>query len=380
MRFRPKTRRRGSSKKLDSSLFVNKATQATKSTLLSSEQKFSDYDIAKILKENIATHGYTSPTPIQEQAIPHLLEGKDLTGIADTGTGKTAAFLIALINKCLLDKTQKVLIIAPTRELALQITEEFNHFARKTGIFAAPVVGGTKMRGQIRQLRKKPRFVIATPGRLKDVTQRRELDLQSFNNIVLDEVDRMVDIGFVKDIESIIAKLPTNRQSIFFSATINKKAQSILEKFVTNAVNITVRKQNNHSSIEQDIVKPKNNQPKIDALHDLLIKPGFEKVMIFGKTKWGTEKLSKALIHRGFKTAAIHGNKSQNQRQRVLRQFKDNSINILVATDVASRGLDIDNVTHVINYDAPETYEDYVHRIGRTGRAGKQGSALTFVD
>lgn len=200
-----------------------------------------------------------------------------------------------------------------------------------------------------------------------------------FQNVVLDEVDRMVDIGFINDIKYLISLLPRIRQSLFFSATVDGKTQDILRSFVTNPVTVSVKEQDTPENVDQDIIRVSNGRSKIDVLHDLLIQPGFNKVLIFGRTKWGMEKLSKALVERGFRAAAIHGNKSQNQRQRALQQFKNSEIQILLATDVASRGLDIDNVTHVINFDAPQSYDDYIHRIGRTGRAGKKGVALTFV-
>ena len=201
-----------------------------------------------------------------------------------------------------------------------------------------------------------------------------------FQNIVLDEVDRMVDIGFIHDIKFIISHLPRKRQSLFFSATIDKRTDEILKSFVTNPVTVSVKRGNTADNVDQDIIKVSDKNKKIEVLHDLLIQPDFEKVIIFGRTKWGMEKLSRALVQRGFRSAAIHGNKTQNQRQRALNDFKEDRINVLIATDVASRGIDIEDVTHVINYDAPTSYDDYVHRIGRTGRAGKKGVALTFVE
>lgn len=229
-------------------------------------------------------------------------------------------------------------------------------------------------------LRHSPHFVIATPGRLKDLINQRSINLMLFQNIVLDEVDRMVDIGFIHDIKFIISHLPRKRQSLFFSATIDKRTDEILKSFVTNPVTVSVKRGNTADNVDQDIIKVSDKNKKIEVLHDLLIQPDFEKVIIFGRTKWGMEKLSRALVQRGFRSAAIHGNKTQNQRQRALNDFKEDRINVLIATDVASRGIDIEDVTHVINYDAPTSYDDYVHRIGRTGRAGKKGVALTFVE
>ena len=377
-RFNSNTKRQ--IKKLDPNLFINKSLDNQPQIKYVSRIQFSDFLIEEKLKRNIEERGYSNPTEIQEKAMPEILLGRDIIGIANTGTGKTGAFLITLINKAFLDRNQRVLIVVPTRELAVQIEEEFKIFARGTDLRAIAAIGGVNMRHQIYGLRHRPHFVIGTPGRLKDLIDRRDLNLSIFQNIVLDEVDRMVDFGFIHDMKYIISHLPKVRQSLFFSATVDNKTNEILKDFVTNPVTIKVEQENVSGNIHQDIIRVSGNQSKIDALHDLLIQPGFNKVLIFGRTKWGMEKLSKSLSERGFQTASIHGNKSQNQRQRALDGFKNNGVKILIATDVASRGLDIDDVTHVINYDAPVSYEDYIHRIGRTGRAGKKGIALTFVE
>jgi len=367
-------------KKLDPNLFIKKAKEKNIQPEYGSNARFAEYAITDKLKRNIEEHGYSVPTAIQEKAIPEILKGRDIIGTANTGTGKTAAFLISLINKSYLDRNQRVLIVVPVRELAIQIRDEFRIFAKGTGLEAVATIGGADIKRQVYALRHNPHFVIGTPGRLKDLIERRELNLMLFQNIVLDEVDRMVDIGFIKDIKYLISLLPKIRQSLFFSATVDARTQEILQSFVTNPVTISVKQQDAAENIEQDIVRLSGNRPKIDILHDLLIQPGFNKVLIFGRTKWGMEKLARALGERGFKTAAIHGNKSQTQRQRALDEFKGDQLQVLIATDVASRGLDIEDVTHVINYDAPASYDDYIHRIGRTGRAGKRGIALTFVE
>ncbi len=368
-------------KRLDPNLFIKRAKDGgVQIEQVTSGIKFSDYNITDKLKRNIADHGYSIPTAIQEKAIPHILSGRDLIGIANTGTGKTAAFLTCLINKCFLNRNERVLIVVPTRELAIQIEEEFRIFAKGMDLEAVAAVGGVSIQRQTHILRHKPHFVIGTPGRLKDLIERRELNLMLFQNIVLDEVDRMVDVGFIKDIKYLVSLLPRVRQSLFFSATVDGKTQDILQNFVVNPVTVSVKQQDTAENIEQDIVRLTGHRQKIDVLHDLLIQPEFGKVLIFGRTKWGMEKLSQALGERGFKVASIHGNKSQSQRQRALSDFKNEQIQVLIATDVASRGLDIEDVTHVINYDAPESYEDYIHRIGRTGRAGKKGVALTFIE
>lgn len=366
--------------KLDANLFVKNSITADKYQVYSSSTEFSAYNIAAILKQNIINHGYDKPTEIQEKAIPDLLSGRDIIGIAHTGTGKTAAFLITLINKCYFDKHQRVLIVVPTRELASQINDEFEIFAHQMNITSSLLIGGENINRQVSKLRQGPQFVIGTPGRIIDLIKQRKLNLQFFNNVVLDEVDRMVDIGFIKDIKYILSILPVNRQSLFFSATVDSKTAEIIKTFVKNPVTVSVRQSVPAINIKQDIIKLSNNSSKVDVLHDLLIRPGFEKIIIFGRTKWSMEKLTRVLVERGFKAVAIHGNKSQNQRQNAIRKFKTNQAQILIATDIASRGLDIDDVTHVINYDPPNTYDDYIHRIGRTGRAGKAGVALTFVE
>lgn len=341
---------------------------------------FEDFNLTEILKQNIQKHGYTQPTPVQAQAIKPIMDGRDVIGLASTGTGKTAAFLIPLVDKIFKDKSQKVLIIAPTRELAVQINEELKIFTQGMNIYSALIIGGANMYRQIENLRRNSNIVIATPGRLKDLIDRKILNLMDFANIVLDEVDLMVDIGFINDVKYFISKMSKIRQSLFFSATISPKVQTILQSFVTNPLTVSIKKQETSENVDQDVIKVENPAKKIDQLHDLLISDGFDKVLIFGRTKHGIEKLNKELSFRGFKTGSLHGNKRQSQRRRILDSFKQNQIQILLATDVASRGLDIDNVTHVINYDLPQTYEDYIHRIGRTGRVNKKGTALTFVE
>jgi superfamily II DNA/RNA helicase len=244
---------------------------------------------------------------------------------------------------------------------------------------AALCIGGTNVQRQKDNIRREHNFIIGTPGRIKDFTRGKVVNLSLFHTVVLDEADRMVDIGFINDIKLFISMLPQDRQSLFFSATIGRKEQELIQAFVKNPVTVSVKTQDTAVNVEQNIIKVSNPADKVNVLHDLLIKKEFEKVVIFGSTKWGIQKLTDELVNRGFKAGAIHGNKNQSQRQRVLDLFKKDQINILLATDVASRGLDINNVSHVINYDLPGTYEDYIHRIGRTGRANKQGAALTFV-
>lgn len=340
---------------------------------------FADFALCDQLKKNIQARGFTELTPIQDQVIPVLLANKDMVGLASTGTGKTAAFLIPLINKVYERRSEKVLIVAPTRELVVQIEEELRAFSARIHFFSAVCIGGVPLGRQIGALSRRPSFVIGTPGRLLDLGQRGALRFSDYTSIVLDEVDRMLDMGFIHDVSRIIAALPPQRHSLFFSATLPEKMQGIVRDFLKDPVCVSVQAGQVPTNVDQNIVRV-NGQGKVDLLHKLLNQKGFDKVLVFGRTKWGIERLTKELIQRGFRAASIHGNKTQNQRQRALEQFKTSQVQILLATDVASRGLDINNVTHVINYDLPESYEDYLHRIGRTGRMDKKGTALSFVD
>lgn len=359
--------------------FIKKVEEQAVAPVYVPKHQFSDFLITDQVKQNIAKRGYVTPTPIQDQAIPFLLEGKDLVGTANTGTGKTAAFLIPLVDNLLTKKTSKVLIMTPTRELAAQIQSELDVFKEKTGFSSILCIGGLNINPQISQLRRNPEFVIGTPGRLKDLEQNGFLRLEQYTSVVLDEVDTMFDMGFFHDISYLISKLPKKRHSLFFSATISPAIKGIMERFLHNPVSVSVTTRQSAENVNQDIIKI-DGRNKVDLLHDLLIKPGFTKVIIFVRTKRATDKLAKQLKERGFVVAAIHGDKSQEQRKKALSLFKHNHVNILLATDVVARGIDIDDVSHVINFDLPQTHEDYIHRIGRTGRAQKIGQALTFVD
>lgn len=377
-RGRKQFRGRRQARSFDPTYLINKKTGTTQVEVVKIDNNFTDFKIDEKIKANIKAKGYTTPTPIQDKTIPLILKGGDVVGVANTGTGKTAAFLIPLVNKALKNKAEKVLIVTPTRELAVQIQEEFIDIARGLNLYSALCIGGVSMGGQIRQLGKNPQFVIGTPGRLKDLEQRRILNLRSCSTIVLDEVDRMLDMGFINDVQHLISFFPDQRQSLFFSATLEGKVNQVMARFLKNPAIVSVKTRVITDNVDQKIVRI-DRRNKIDVLHDLLIKEGFHKVLVFGRTKWGMEKLSKVLMDRGFKTTSIHGNKTQNQRQRALNQFKRGQVSVLLATDVAQRGLDIDDVTHVINYDLPETEEDYIHRIGRTGRADKKGVAITLM-
>lgn len=342
------------------------------------KNSFFDFKVDQKLSRNISIRGYTTPTPIQDQAIPEILSGRDVVGVANTGTGKTAAFLIPLINKTLHNRGSKTLIIAPTRELAVQIEKELFSFSRNLGIYCAICIGGVPIRGQINTLRRGPQFVIGTPGRLLDLENQRKIDFRNYDSIVLDEVDRMLDMGFIADVEKIISKLPYRRQSLFFSATLDEKVKRVMSKFINNPVMISVKTADASTNVHQDTINI-GGRRKPEVLRELLDKKEVSKTLVFVRTKRGADTLHRGLSNIGFQTAVLHGNKTQNQRQRSLDQFGRGNINVLIATDVASRGIDVADISHVVNYDLPESYDAYIHRIGRTGRADKKGIALTFV-
>jgi len=359
--------------------FMNKTVVTTSEPVFVPEHKFSDFDINAHLKANIIARGYENPTPIQDKSIPHALLGQDVVGLAETGTGKTAAFLIPLIDKVMKQKGERILIMAPTRELAVQIEKELAGFAKGLGFRGMVAVGGANIAPQISALRHDPAFVIGTPGRLKDLMERRALVLTEFGTVVLDEADRMLDMGFIDDMRTILAKMRKERHTLFFSATMSKDIERLIGEFLSSPVIISVKTQDTSRNVEQDVVRIGRGEDKFEVLVKLLGDRDFTKVLIFGRTKFGVEKLAKELSRRHIHAESIHGNKTHPARMRALDAFKTGKVAALVATDVAARGLDIPAVSHVINYDLPSTYEDYVHRIGRTGRASLKGKALTFV-
>jgi ATP-dependent RNA helicase RhlE len=363
---------------IDPSRFIKEAV-ASKAEPYRAKHTFADFDLNPLLKSNLRAKGYETPSPIQDQAIPIGLSGLDIIGVASTGTGKTAAFALPVLNRLMKEKGSAALIIAPTRELAQQIEEECKSFAKGSGLFGVLLIGGTNMGGQLRDLRRNPRVVIGTPGRIKDHLQRDTLKLNRFNMVVLDEVDRMLDMGFVDDVTEILSQVSDDRQSLFFSATIDQRVRRLIDKFTVDPLTVSIKASSTSENVHQDIVRYRGNMGKIDQLHDILIKEEVAKVILFDETQRSVERLSQELVKRGFSAEAIHGGKTQGQRQRALLRFKKNQIKILVATDVAARGIDVADVTHVINYSLPQAYDDYIHRIGRAGRAGQIGYALTFV-
>lgn len=370
----------GFGSRIDPAKFINKAIYEEEDESFVSKHQFHDFKIDRRLVSAIANKGYKAPTPIQDQIIDHIIDGLDVVGIANTGTGKTAAFLLPLSNKILQNPREQILIVAPTRELAIQIDQEFKSLTRGMGIFSVCCVGGAGLGRQMSELRRNYNVIIGTPGRLKDLVGRRMIHLSRFNTVVLDEADRMFDMGFVNDTRFILNGMPVDRQTLFFSATVSNDIERMIGEFTHNALRISVRSRDTSKNVEQDVIKIEPGKTKLEVLNNLLNQEEFNKVLIFGRTKRGVEKISRNLIGKGFKVESIHGNKNNNQRQRALGMFKDNRVQVLVATDIAARGLDIADVSHVINYDIPATYEDYIHRIGRTGRWNKRGMALTFLD
>ncbi len=341
---------------------------------------FDDFQIHPTIKQNVINKGFISPTKIQDIAIPHGLDGKDVVGIANTGTGKTTAFALPILHRLMLDPKSRALIMAPTRELATQIEAEARSFAKNSGLFGTLLIGGAPMYKQVRDLRSNPNIVIGTPGRIKDHVQQGNLRLSEFNMVVLDEVDRMVDMGFIADITFLLGQLPTQRQSFFFSATLDDKIERLIQGFLTEPVMVSVKTGVTSDNVQQDVINYRGTSEKMAMLQDVLSNEKVEKVLIFDETQRSVERLSNDLQSKGFKVDALHGGKTQGARNRAMSRFRRNEVTVLVATDVAARGIDVADITHVINYTTPNTYEDYVHRIGRAGRAGRQGHALTFID
>lgn len=348
---------------------------------------FEKLEIIEPILRALLEEGYTEPTPIQEQAIPILLKKKDLLGCAQTGTGKTAAFAIPILQN-LYNKDRnnrghrkiKALIVTPTRELAIQIGESFSTYGKYTGISNTVVFGGVKQGGQTQALKYGVDVLVATPGRLLDLMDQGYISLKDIEYFVLDEADRMLDMGFIHDIRKLIQKLPEQRQSLFFSATMPPDILDLSRKILGNPEKVSVKpEQTTAERVEQSIYYvSKKQKPKL--LQHLLNTEQFYSVLVFSRTKHGADKIVRILKKSNIKADAIHGNKAQGARQRALGDFKEGKISVLVATDIAARGIDVDELSHVINYDLPNIPETYVHRIGRTGRAGASGIAISFCD
>ena len=366
----------------DITKFINKSTQDNKNyteEVYIPENSFASLKIEESLKKNIFAGGYINPTLIQDKSIPAILAGRDVVGIANTGTGKTASFLIPLTDKALKNSNEKFIILAPTRELAVQIDEEFKKLKKGLKLWSVCAVGGVPIYRQMKDFKYEFNFLIGTPGRIKDLIERGVINLKEFQTIVLDESDRMLDMGFVEDMKFLMKGMQKPHQTIFFSATVSPAVDKIIKEFLVDPVSISVKTRDTAESIDQDIVDVKGKD-KLKVLHELLLESSIERAIIFVKTKSGVDKLYRNLKELGHSIESIHGDKRPRERNFSLKSFKDGNVNTLIATDVAARGLDISDISHVINYDLPSTYEDYIHRIGRTGRAGKTGKALTFME
>ncbi|MDH5598323.1 MAG: DEAD/DEAH box helicase [Cyclobacteriaceae bacterium] len=341
---------------------------------------FSELGLCSTIVSRLIEIGYTNPREIQEKAIPAVLRGENVMGIASTGTGKTAAFLLPIINELLINPVENhTLVIVPTRELALQIHQEFKNLTRGMGLYTTVLIGGSNIGLNIKDLSRVNHLIIGTPGRLIDLLNRNLLSLNSFNTLVLDEFDRMLDMGFKEDVKKIRKKLTSIKQTLLFSATIDNSQRKIINELVSNYNTIqSSLKIKASENVTQDVVKVDSDQNKFDVLLSLLLDE--EKVILFSETKRKVTKLVQNLTKAGIRTGEIHGDISQRKRESALRSFKSGNTKVLVATDVLARGIDITDVSLVINYEIPGNYEDYIHRIGRTGRSGKKGKALTFIN
>ncbi|TMI03772.1 MAG: DEAD/DEAH box helicase [Betaproteobacteria bacterium] len=349
---------------------------------------FEQLGLLPALLRAVAEQGYTQPTPIQAQAIPVVLAGRDLLGAAQTGTGKTAGFTLPLLQK-LVEKANtshsparhpvRALIITPTRELAAQVEESVRTYGKYTSLKSALVYGGVGMQPQVDALRRGVDILVATPGRLLDHVQQKTADLRQVQILVLDEADRMLDMGFIHDIRRILALLPAQRQNLLFSATFPEEIRKLAASFMRNPATVEVARRNTPAELVAQVAYPVQADQKRSLLAHLVKSNDWRQVLVFVRTKHGANRLAQQLLREGIEADAIHGNKAQSARTRTLAQFKAGSLRVLVATDIAARGLDIEALPHVVNYDMPHVAEDYVHRIGRTGRAGVEGEAVSLV-
>ena len=366
--------------RLDPTTLVNTSIKMKEERAEVVTRSFSKMEIHPELQSRIERKGYVNSTEIQDKTFEIIMAGLSVMGIANTGTGKTGAFLIPILNKILSEKkSAKTIILVPTRELAEQVEQELKSLTKGLKVFSSVFIGGTSVRKDLDKLRRPNDVVIGTPGRINDLIDRRALKLFDFSKIVLDEFDTMLDMGFLQDVTKVIDQMHKRDQTILFSATENSKQQNIIDGIIDDYHKVSVSSgEANTDNIYQEIIKTRGDDDKFDILADLLDKEEFEKVLIFLETKRQVSKLFMRLKQYGVRIDEIHGDKTQMYRSKAVRKFKSGAIKVLVATDVASRGIDIDNVTHVINYEIPSSRESYIHRIGRTGRAGKSGNAITF--
>ncbi len=376
---RPQNRRKQSS--VDVNLLTQKAIPQTVVEYIPT-RTFSEMPLHSSLRSAIAKKGFQHPTEIQDKTLESLLDGRDLLGIARTGTGKTGAFLIPIINR-LLDSGRnfQTLVMVPTRELAVQVEEEFRSLTKGLGLYSACFIGGTNLNRDLEKLRRKSHLVVGTPGRLLDLANRKALYFNDFEVLVLDEFDRMLDMGFAQDVRRITGAMTKRGHTMLFSATLDKMQQPFIDQLLRNPVEVKVSSgEVTGDHIEQEIIRLKEGQDKFGLLLSMVQQDEFEKVLVFAETKRWVNRVHKKLLQAGVSSDEIHGNKTQNYRQNALNKFKSGKVKVLVATDVAARGLDVSDITHVINYQLPGSIDSYIHRIGRTGRAGKSGKAYTFVN
>ncbi|MEY2704032.1 MAG: hypothetical protein RL407_94 [Bacteroidota bacterium] len=366
---------------LDPRLFVKKAKPSGQEGFRT-EKSFSDLGLNLKLLQNIQAKGYLTQTTIQEQSIEQLLRGRDMMAISKTGSGKTAAFLIPIIEHALKDsRNYTALVVTPTRELALQIEEEFKSLTLGMGLNSATFIGGTNINSDVDKFKRKLHVIVGTPGRLLDLSDRKNLELSKINTLVLDEFDRMLDMGFVLDVTKLVNRIGKRDQTLLFSATLEPAQRKLIDGLLSNPLEVNVAQgSTTNENIEQQTIYIQEGQDKFEVLYKLFSSPSLEKVILFTETKRLADRLAKKLIQVGIKAGQIHGDKSQNFRNRMIEEFKTGEIRVLVATDVAARGIDVADVSHVINYQLPMTMDAYIHRIGRTGRAGKVGHAITFVN
>lgn len=367
-------------KLLNPELFVKKG-KAPEETSYIASRSIKDLPVNESIIRNLLRKGYDVPTEIQDKTLEAILAGRDILGLAHTGTGKTGAFLIPLIHNLMGENANnQVLIVTPTRELAVQIQQEFKSIANGLHLFSECFIGGTSVGKDLAKLRRKQHIIIGTPGRICDMVRQGAIQLKTFSTLVLDEFDRLLDMGFSADILSLAEGMVNKNQTILFSATEDKNQQAILSRVMNNPVEVRLKRGDIAiDNIDQQVIRVNEGQNKMQMLLTMINDPEFEKVLIFADTKRWVTKICKDLRKAGITADEIHGDKSQHYRINALQAFKTKKIRVLVATDVASRGLDIANVSHVINYQQPPCMESYIHRIGRTGRAGKSGKALTFV-
>ncbi|MDQ2177256.1 DEAD/DEAH box helicase [Marinifilum sp. D714] len=379
-RYKTKQSKKKSASELNPEMLVKKATQTIVKPYVS-ERNFAQLNLHRFLSKNIAQKGYKNPTEIQEKCIDLLISGKNLIGIAATGTGKTGAFLIPIVQQMLEGKNSTGLVVVPTRELAQQVQDEFKSLTKGTDLTSACFIGGTSVSKDVSLAKRKVSLIVGTPGRLNDLIDRNALKIGNTPILVLDEFDRMLDMGFIRDIQKIVSKMKNRKQTMLFSATMDSSQENLIKQIIKNPLRINVSSGTKSSdNVDQNIIRVGHDENKFDVLFNLVNKSSFKKVILFAETKRTVDRLSKQLVKSGIKSDVIHGDKSQNYRSKAIKLFKSGKTKILVATDVAARGIDIKGVTHVINYQLPQTMDSYIHRIGRTGRAETTGIAYTFVN